>query len=208
MNGGSAREHIRANVSRETFDRLTRYAEQLEQWQRAINLVSKNTIPDLWSRHFLDSFQVFANANIEAGKWVDIGSGAGFPGLVCAALAMEKAPKIVFTLIESDQRKCSFLRTITHELGAPATIITSRIEHAPPQEADILSARALASLSKLNEYAERHLKPSGVALFPKGATHAKEIKDALETWDMSVESVPSQTDPNSVILKIGDIRRA
>ena len=159
-------------------------------------------------RHFLDSAQVFALAPAKDGLWLDIGSGAGFPGLVCAAIAAEKAPDLRFTFIESDLRKGSFLRMVAAEMGLKIGVLTRRIEEAPPQNAAILSARALSSLTRLLDHAERHLAPGGTALFLKGATHRQEVEEALETWHMTVEPVPSQTADGAVILKIGDIRRA
>lgn len=208
MTEDEARAKLQANVSRETFVRLERYAAALVKWQRAINLVAPSTIPELWGRHFLDSAQVFDLCPVTSGLWLDIGSGAGFPGLVCAVIAAEKAPDIRFTFIESDLRKGSFLRTVAAEMGVKIGVLTRRIEDAPAQGADVLSARALAPLSKLLGFADRHLSPDGTALFLKGATHQQEIEEALETWRMSVDSVPSQTAEGAVILKIGDLHRA
>ncbi|WP_071674257.1 16S rRNA (guanine(527)-N(7))-methyltransferase RsmG [Nioella nitratireducens] len=208
MTEDDARARLQASVSRETFDRLQTYADALVKWQKAINLVAPSTIPELWSRHFLDSAQVFDLCPVKEGLWLDIGSGAGFPGLVCAAVAAEQAPELRFTFIESDLRKGSFLRTVAAEMGLKVGVLTRRIEEAPPQGAAVLSARALASLGKLLGHAERHLSPNGTALFLKGATHAQEIEEALETWRMSVDSVSSQTAEGAVILKIGDIHRA
>lgn len=208
MTEDEARARLQADVSRETFARLETYAAALVKWQKAINLVAPSTIQELWVRHFLDSAQVFDLAPAKEGLWLDIGSGAGFPGLVCAAIAAEKAPGLRFTFIESDLRKGSFLRTVAAEMGLKIGVLTRRIEETPPQNAAVLSARALSSLTRLLGHAERHLAPDGTALFLKGATHQQEIEEALETWRMTVESVPSQTAEGAVILKIGDIRRA
>ena len=208
MTEEEARARIAANVSRETFERLELYAAALVKWQKAINLVAPSTIPELWARHFLDSAQVFDVCPATEGLWLDIGSGAGFPGLVCAAIAAEKAPGLRFTFIESDLRKGSFLRTVAAEMGLKIGVLTRRIEEAPPQNAAVISARALASLTRLLGHAEHHLSPDGTALFMKGATHGQEVEEALETWAMTMDSVPSQTADGAVILKIGDIRRA
>lgn len=208
MTEEDARSRLQSNVSRETFERLETYAAALVKWQKAINLVSPGTIPELWIRHFLDSAQVFDLSPAKDGLWLDIGSGAGFPGLVCAAIAAEKAPDLRFTFIESDLRKGSFLRTVAAQMGLKIGVLTRRIEEAPPQNATILSARALASLTKLLGHAERQLSPNGTGLFLKGATHGHEVEEALETWRMTMESIPSQTADGAVILKIGDIRRA
>lgn len=208
MTEEEARARLQADVSRETFERLEIYAAALVKWQKAINLVSPTTIPDLWARHFLDSAQVFNLAPVTQGLWLDIGSGAGFPGLVCAAIAADHAKDLRFTFIESDLRKGSFLRTIAAQMGLKIGVLTRRIEEAPPQNATILSARALAPLTKLLSHADRHLSADGTALFLKGATHAQEVEEALETWRMTMESIPSQTADEAVILKIGDVRRA
>ena len=208
MTEEEARARIAANVSRETFERLELYAAALVKWQKAINLVAPGTIPELWARHFLDSAKVFDLCPATEGLWLDIGSGAGFPGLVCAAIAAEKAPGLRFTFIESDLRKGSFLRTVAVEMGLKIGVLTRRIEEAPPQNAAVISARALASLTRLLGHAERHLSPDGTALFMKGATHGQEVEEALEAWAMTMDSVPSQTADGAVILKIGDIRRA
>lgn len=208
MTEDEARARIAADVSRETFNRLETYAVALVKWQKAINLVAPSTIPELWSRHFLDSAQVFDLNDARDGLWLDIGSGGGFPGLVCAAIAAEKAPDMRFTFIESDLRKGSFLRTVAAEMGLKIGVLTRRIEEAPPQNAAVISARALASLTRLLGFAEQHLARGGTALFLKGATHAQEVEEALETWQMTMESVPSQTADGAVILKIGDVRRA
>jgi len=199
---------FRKNVSRETFERLEIYAAALTKWQKAINLVSAKTMPELWTRHFFDSAQIFGHCRAESGLWLDIGTGGGFPGLICAALAADEKPDIRFTFVESDLRKCSFLRSAAAEMGLKVGILTRRIEDAPPQNAQIISARALAPLTVLCGYADRHLAQDGTALFLKGATHGQEINQALETWTMKMEIIPSQTADGAVILKIGDIRRA
>jgi len=208
MTEGEARDRLQATVSRETFSRLETYASALVKWQKTINLVSPSTLSDLWARHFLDSAQVFELSDEKRGLWLDIGSGGGFPGLVCAAMAKEKAPDMQFTFIESDLRKGSFLRTVAAEMGLKIAVLTRRIEDAPRQNAAILSARALAPLTRLLGFAEQHLATGGTALFLKGATHAKEVEQALEHWRMKIDLVSSQTADEAVILKIGDVRRA
>ncbi len=205
----SCPDHIESklNVSRETLTRLEMLADLLVKWNPRINLVSKSTLNDLWSRHILDSIQVLRCAPQNVGHWVDIGSGGGFPGLVVALMAAEpEAPKKV-TLIESDQRKCAFLRTVLRETGVKASVVTERIERAVPQEADVLSARALADLTLLCEFAERHLQTTGTAVFPKGARWQKELQSAQKSWSFDYEVVKSITDPEAVILKIGELNR-
>lgn len=202
-------DDIRAalNVSRETLDRLQALADLLVKWNPRINLVSKSTMTSLWERHILDSVQVLRCASHQALHWVDIGSGGGFPGLVVALMEGEPDAPQKVTLIESDQRKCAFLRTVLRETGVKASVLTERIEQAPPQDADILSARALADLPLLFDFAERHLSVGGTALFPKGASWQKELKSVQESWSFDCEVVNSITDSQAVILKVGELKR-
>ncbi len=203
---GKAGSVASLNVSRETMDRLNRFVAVLEKWNPRINLVSRNSMPEVWTRHIADSLQVFQCA-APSGHWVDLGSGGGFPGLVVAILAKEMAPDLRVTLVESDQRKSVFLRTAARETGVRCTVLSERIETLKPQEADILSARALADLETLMGFAQRHLKPSGVALFPKGVTWEKECLAARQGWNFNAEQITSKTDPDAVILKIEGVSR-
>lgn len=191
----------RLNVSRETADRLTTYAGLLEKWNPKINLVSRASLADLWTRHILDSAQLLALAP-QSGHWVDLGSGGGFPGLVVGCLAAEKAPGLQFTLIESDTRKAAFLRTVVRETGLSANIIAERAETVEPQNADIVSARALTWLTGLLQFAERHLKDDGLALFPKGQSWEKEVLDAREAWSFDYDRIRSETETGSFILRV------
>lgn len=195
------------NVSRETLDRLEIYAALLEKWNKSINLVAPSTIPDLWTRHFADSAQVFDLAP-GSGRWIDLGTGGGFPGLICAILAAEHAPDLSFAFVESDRRKCEFLRTVIRETGVQADVSASRIEQAKIEPGDIISARALASLDKLLTLSLPLMKANSVCLFPKGANYQGEVDAALESWSFSLQKTPSITDPNAVILSLGDIARA
>ncbi|PIE15960.1 MAG: 16S rRNA (guanine(527)-N(7))-methyltransferase RsmG [Rhodobacterales bacterium] len=194
------------DVSRETLERLDTYAALLTKWNPAINLVAPSTLQHLWSRHFLDSAQVLGIAP-DAKKWVDIGTGGGFPGLIVAILAAQTHPDLAVTCIESDLRKATFLRTVARETGVDVQVISNRIEQVEPLHADVLSARALAPLNKLLGFAERHLSPDGRALFLKGASYADEVKEALENWRFQADTYASKTDLNAVILTLGDISR-
>ena len=145
---------------------------------------------------------------IECGlERLDVGSGGGFPGLVVAILAAEKAPGLRVTLVDSDLRKAAFLTTVVRELGLNTTVCSERIESLAPLGADVLSARALAPLPQLLAYAARHLAEGGLAILPKGATHERELASALEHWRFSVQKHPSRTDPDAVLLVLGDITR-
>ncbi|UWR37535.1 16S rRNA (guanine(527)-N(7))-methyltransferase RsmG [Sulfitobacter sp. W074] len=193
------------NVSRETFDKLAAFAELVRKWNPKINLVSKNSLDDLWQRHILDSVQVFELAEGE-GHWVDLGSGGGFPGIVVAILNQE-AQNFQVTMVESDQRKCAFLRTAIRELGLTALVKTERIEQLDGLGSDILSARALADLTQLLDFTELHLNSDGTALFPKGQNWRSEDSDAKQVWAYALEAVESKTNPTAAILKIKDITR-
>jgi 16S rRNA (guanine527-N7)-methyltransferase len=195
-------------VSRETYAALESLKDLVLRWNNTINLVSKSTIGDIWPRHILDSAQLFGLSDIAAAHWVDMGSGGGFPGLVIAVIARELAPSMRVTLIESDARKATFLREARRELGLSSDIILGRIETTLPQGANTVSARALTSLSGLLVLADRHLRPDGVALFPKGARRDQEIAEAKTVWNYDSESVPSKSDPNAAVLMIRNIHRA
>lgn len=195
------------NVSRETLGRLEKYEVLLRKWNPTINLVSRSTLDQVWQRHFVDSAQIFDLADSNANHWADLGAGGGFPGLIVAILAADRKRALDVTLVESDQRKAAFLMTAAREIGVTTRTVVDRIEMIPPLHADILSARALAPLDKLLEFAERHLRPGGQALFPKGASYADEVRQALEKWRFSYEAIPSVTDDSAVILSIRDIER-
>ncbi|WP_114395463.1 16S rRNA (guanine(527)-N(7))-methyltransferase RsmG [Oleisolibacter albus] len=187
-------------VSRETLDRLAAYEALLRKWNPAINLVAKSTLADAWERHLADSAQLFALLPPDVQVLTDIGSGAGFPGLVLAILGVPQVH-----LVESDQRKAAFLREVARVTGAPATIHAVRIEEVALPPADVVSARALADLSLLLPMAARLLKPGGVCLFPKGRSAQDELTGVRDSWNMRVEAFPSRTDPAGSILRLSDI---
>lgn len=195
------------DVSRETFDRLTALVALLQKWNPAINLVARSTIAEIWTRHIVDSAQLYRLAPSQVLHWVDLGSGGGFPGLVIGILAHELDPTRRVSLVEADQRKATFLRQASRELGLTnITVLSDRIESIPPLSADVLSARALSALSQLCGFALRHLSPSGLALFPKGVQHRAEIADAEQNWCFDVSILPSETDPAAVVLAMKAIQ--
>ncbi len=196
------------NVSRETLQRFDLYADLIKKWNRVINLVAPSTLDDLWTRHFLDSAALFKTVDVPDGKWVDLGSGGGFPGAVVAILASEKSTSLAVTCIESDVRKAAFLRTLSIETGVSFNVLSRRVEDTPAQNVDIVSARALAPLPKLLDYAIPHLKPGGKAVFLKGEHWQAEVEEALASHRFSVKNIPSPTNPKSAILVLGDISRA
>lgn len=200
-------EHFsRLNVSRETIERFKIFAALLKKWNPHINLVSKNSLEVLWPRHILDSVQVF-RCTKPHGHWLDLGSGGGLPGAIVGIMAGTESPDMKITLIESDQRKSTFLRTVARETGVNFTVLSDRIESVTPQSADIVSARALSNLTSLLGFAERHLSPSGVAVFPKGVSWKNEVSEARKQWQFLVDPVTSITESGAVILKVCGVSR-
>jgi 16S rRNA (guanine527-N7)-methyltransferase len=185
-------------VSRETLDRLVRHAELLCHWQRQINLVAPSTLADLWRRHMLDSAQLLPLLPHGARSLVDLGSGAGFPGLVLALLGVPEVH-----LIESDARKCAFLRESVRLTGvAGVHIHNSRIERLAGRRFDVVTARALAPVSELLRLAQPFVGQGTVCLFPKGRSVEEELIRAPETRNMGLSLIASRTQSGAAILKL------
>lgn len=195
------------NVSRETFADLEAFVDLLIKWNAKINLVSPKSIDEVWVRHIADSTQVFDLIPENTGIWADFGTGGGFPGLVCAILAKHQKPGFSFVFVESDTRKSLFLRTAIRELGLAARVENARIETAKHIGADIITARALAPLSKLLEFSKLHLNNTGYSVFMKGANYRQEIEEALAKWQFQVQNITSKTDADAVVLKINGVER-
>ncbi len=193
------------DVSRETESRLEALCDIVKKWTPTVNLVSKSTISNIWQRHIIDSAQVFYFAPPDARQWLDLGSGAGFPGLVIAILAAEQRKGLQVCLVESDQRKAVFLNEAARALNIPVTVICHRIETIAPRGADVVSARALTALDGLCSYAKMHLNTGGVAIFPKGANVEAEIETARKQWQFSLEVKASRTDPAASILLLRNV---
>jgi len=194
------------NVSRETLDDLRTFEALVAKWTKKINLVSAKDTSQIWDRHIVDSIQVYSCAPKE-GDWLDIGSGGGFPGIVSAILAKGEGSKRSFTLVDSDQRKCAFLRTAIRELGLNGVVFAKRVEEMDPMNAQVLTARALDDLDSLLHHAERHLSLTGCAIFPKGENWKSEHEAALKNWSFDAEINASITNPVSVIFKIEELKR-
>lgn len=207
MNGAKSDFAGRFDVSRETIEKLEIYANLVRKWTKRINLVAPGTVEALWERHFTDSAQLLSLAPDSVKTWVDLGSGGGFPGAVIAMMASTTGSDLAITLIESDQRKAAFLRTVARETDTRIYVLAERAETADPSGADVVTARALAPLELLLGYVTRHIGENGIALLPKGANASSEVELALKTWSFTCESVPSMTDNQAAILKIGDIKR-
>jgi 16S rRNA (guanine527-N7)-methyltransferase len=181
---------------------LRDYGDCLRKWQRAVNLVASATLPDVWRRHFLDSVQLWPYLPPSARRVVDLGSGAGFPGLVLAILG---APDV--QLIESDARKAAFLQEVARITATPVTIHRDRVESVPPLGADVVTARGCAPLPRLLELAAPHLAPGGVCLFLKGRNVNAELTEALKKWNMRIDRFASRSDPRGVILRLEAVSR-
>ena len=193
---------VTAAVPRETLERLERYHDLLLRWTRRINLIAPSTQEAIWSRHILDSLQLWEHVPGVAGAWADLGSGGGLPGLVVAIVAKEQRPELAVTLIESDRRKAAFLTHCIGELGLPARVLAQRVENAalPPQ--DVVSARALAPLKQLIALSQPLRHARTVLLFPKGRTAVSELTEARRNWHIDCEIVPSRVEGEGAILKI------
>lgn len=197
-------------VSRETLARLERYADLLIRWTKAVNLVSRDSLHDLWRRHMLDSAQLLPllpkMTEDRQRVVLDLGSGAGFPGMVLSVLGAG-----VVHLVESDQRKVMFLRDVAREVGSDVHIHGVRVDQLPRFPVDVVTARAFAPLDRLLDEASAFLDPDEAAngyapargLFLKGRRVEQELTAALKAWQMKVKKVPSRSDPSGTILLIG-----
>jgi len=187
------------SASGEVCQALQIYADVLKKWQAKINLVGPNTIPELWARHMLDSAQL-APFIPPRSRVVDLGSGAGFPGLVLAI--MQKNQGIDVHLVESDQRKCAFMREANRLTEAGATIHNERIESLAPLKADVITSRALARIEKLITLGDIHRLSTGKYLFLKGQRWREELTEARKHWMIELKDHPSRTDAAGRILEI------
>jgi len=203
----SSLKSIVPDVSRETTDRLIAFEEQFRKWSSAINLASPSTLADLWNRHILDSAQLFPLAS-DAKRWLDLGSGGGFPGIVTACF-LKESPGASIDLVESAGKKAAFLRTAAGHLAVPARIHSTRIEAMWDKidVPDVVTARALASLSDLFKLAEPWLTSGSKALFQKGRDYQREIDESRVGWSFDLVQHESAIDNSSVILEISNLRR-
>lgn len=189
-------------VSRETLERLRAYADLLVTWNAKINLIGRATVPDLWWRHMLDSAQLAPLLPTGSQTLVDMGSGAGFPGLVLAAMGELSAH-----LIEGDQRKAAFLREAARVMGVAVKVHACRTDAAPAIVADVITARALAPLPELLALAERFSGEKTLHIYPKGQNMEGELTQAHKIWTMGLEKFPSRTDLAASILRLSEVRR-
>lgn len=185
-------------VSRETLGLLVAYVDLLRRWQEKINLVGAATLDHLWHRHMLDSAQLLALLPAKAQTLVDLGSGGGFPGMVLSIMGVPEVH-----LVESNQRKATFLREAARVSGGKVIVHATRIEALRPFPADVVTARALAPLPRLVAYAAPFVATGGICVFPRGRGVEKELTKVDEIWKMRLVRIPSRTDPYATILRIG-----
>ncbi|MEE7455331.1 16S rRNA (guanine(527)-N(7))-methyltransferase RsmG [Methylorubrum populi] len=195
------------NVSRETIAALDLYVSQLTRWQTVKNLVGPATLTEVWQRHIADALQLLALAPA-ATRWVDLGSGAGIPGLILAIAGRDR-PGFRMELVESNARKCAFLTETARLTSAPVTVHNARIEAviAGFTEAEVVCARALAPLNQLLVWAEPLLTKGTVGLFPKGRDAATELTEADREWTFARDLIPSRTDSQARIVRVTSLSR-
>jgi 16S rRNA (guanine527-N7)-methyltransferase len=204
VTGEKAREWVAASfdVSRETIAKLELLATELERWQAVKNLVGHSTLSQVWERHIADSLQLLDYAPVNA-RWLDLGSGAGFPGLVVALAGSERG--ISVSLVESNDRKCAFLRHVARLAATKVTIHADRLERVIPDyvgRVEIVSARALAPLGSLLTWTAPLLKAGTTGLFPKGKEASAELTDAEKQWKFNADILTSRTDSDARVLRI------
>lgn len=196
------------NVSRETLPKLESYAALLCKWQKTINLVSNDSLPDLWTRHFLDSAQLYPLLPAARPlKLFDLGSGAGFPGLVLVIIAAGHGAPIEAHLIESDRRKAAFLGQVAGSLGVAVRVRAQRIEKTEKMLVNVVTARALAPLGDLLEMAAPFCSLDSILVFPKGEKARAELTAAEAQWKMQAELLPSLSDQRGSIIVIRKLAR-
>jgi len=193
------------HVSRETLARLKLYAGMLADWNTRQNLVSRASLNDVWLRHFWDSSQLTQFVPQQARSLVDLGSGAGFPGLVLAELLRDREIQIV--LYEATQKKREFLNAVIRRLNLSVEVRGDRIEAVTPQIFDVVVARALAPLDRLLDYAQRFWGKDTAGLFLKGQNLVSELTEAHKCWRMTLQKHPSRTSDTGVVLEIRGLSR-
>jgi 16S rRNA (guanine527-N7)-methyltransferase len=200
-------EAVAGPVSRETYERLIRFESLFRKWAERINLAAPSTLPHLWSRHILDSAQLMKLAP-EAKRWLDLGSGGGFPGAVVAILLRDR-PGASIDLVESNAKKAAFLKTALGELQASARVHVARIEafSRPEEGIEVVTARALAALPALLGLASPWLAAGARGLFHKGRDYRREVEESRDAWRFDLVEHTSAVDRDGVILEISDLRR-
>ena len=198
---------LELDVSRETLDALKYFEDLVVLWNPAINLISNSSVFDLWSRHIIDSAQLFLFTMPDEGLWLDVGSGGGFPGIVVSIVAKELAPSLRVVLVESDNRKCVFLRTVIRELGLSVKVINDRIENVKLDNVVYLSARALRNLNSLLFIVENNVSRETVCVFPKGRSYKRELVESQKNWKFDFNLIDSNTSEDSKVIVLKGLER-
>ena len=193
------------NVSRETLKGFYEYKTLLSKWNEKINLVSENTLVDIWERHFLDSGQIIKHVEASGKRWVDVGSGAGFPGLVVALLLRDRKIDCNLVLVEKNPKKGFFLKEVIRKLNLSVEVVNDNIDTLEPLNADILTARAFSELNNLIEIAFRHRKKEGICLFLKGENYRIELDKTLNYWFFDYDIVDSLSSSSGKIIRVKKI---
>jgi len=193
------------NVSRETLKGFYEYKTLLSKWNEKINLVSKNTLVDIWERHFLDSGQIIEHVEASGKRWVDVGSGAGFPGLVVALLLRDRKIDCDLVLVEKNSKKGFFLNEVIRKLNLSVEVVNENIDTLEPLNADILTARAFSELNNLIEIAFRHRKKEGICLFLKGENYRMELDKTLNYWFFDYDIIDSLSSSSGKIIRVKKI---
>ena len=193
------------NVSRETLDLFCEYEALLSKWNKRINLVSKNSLFDIWERHFLDSGQIINHVEASGKRWVDVGSGAGFPGLVVALLLRDRKIDCDVILVEKNLKKVFFLKEVIRKLDLNVKVLNKNIRTIETLNADILSARAFSELNELIEIAYNHRKENGICLFLKGENYRSELDKTLNYWFFDYDIVNSYSNSSGNIIRVKNI---
>ncbi len=195
-------------VSRETYQKLEQLVALLNEWQAKFNLVSNNSLPDVWQRHIADSAQLFKYLNNQVDSVYDVGSGAGFPALVLAIMAQEQYPDMKFTLIESVTKKTLYLNAVKTALNLNnVTILNQRTEDLTLPPADVITARAVASLDKLLGYVFKFTTRQTKLIFPKGKSYREELEGAGKMWNFKLSVCKNETSEDGVVLLLENLRR-
>ena len=205
MSSDRLSEIVGFDVSRETYDRLTEYHDLLVLWSKTHNLIGPKEVSELWERHIADSLQLWPFVQ-NAKTVLDIGSGAGLPGLVLSCCAGSEQ-KIEFILVESNAKRCAFLRHVGRELSLPIAVMNTRMESVSRETIDVITARAVTDLSGLISYSEKWLEKSTTGVFLKGRNWKSELTAAQHCWNLKSDTTPSRTDSEGVILRVSEVQR-
>ncbi|NPD17366.1 16S rRNA (guanine(527)-N(7))-methyltransferase RsmG [Xinfangfangia sp. D13-10-4-6] len=198
----------RLGTSQQGIAQLRLFEDLTRKWTQKINLISRATIDQIWARHIEDSARILLLAPESPRIWADFGSGGGFPGIVVAALLADRGAETQVILVESDQRKATFLREAARHLALNVLVKAERAEQISPIGADVVSARALAPLDMLCGFAERHGAPDHICLFPKGETWQEEVANARKNWTFDLEAALDPGHKGSATLKLRSLCRA